>query len=65
VRNKPAQELLGVREPTPRADDGLGAAQRRSIGAFLDHRFARFRGTDAPEDAAANAKTTEPCDADS
>jgi hypothetical protein len=36
-----------------------------SLSAFLDDRFARFRGTDAPEDAAANAKTTEPCDADS
>ncbi len=35
-----------------------------SISAFLDARFARFRGTDAPEDAAANAKATEPCDAD-
>ena len=52
----------------PLADATMTELERRkgrSVSAFLDDRFARFRGTDAPEDAAANAKTTEPCDADS
>jgi len=52
----------------PLADATMTELERRkgrSVSAFLDDRFARFRGTDAPEDAAANAKTTESCDADS
>jgi hypothetical protein len=35
------------------------------ISSYFDEPFARFRGADAPEDVAANAKATESGDADS
>jgi hypothetical protein len=52
----------------PLADATMKELERRrgqAISAFLDRRFARFRGADTPEDAAASAKAVEPCDADS
>jgi hypothetical protein len=43
----------------------LEARKGPTVSAFLDDRFARFRGSDKPEDVAANAKATERCDPDS
>lgn len=43
----------------------LEARKGVSVSAFLDARFARFRGSDTREDVVANSKATESCDADS
>jgi hypothetical protein len=43
----------------------LEARKGPTVSAFLDDRFARFRGSDTPEDVVANAKATERCDPDS
>jgi hypothetical protein len=43
----------------------LEARKGATVSTFLDDRFARFRGSDKPEDEAANAKATERCDPDS
>lgn len=52
----------------PLADAAMKELEARkgpTVSAFLDDRFARFRGSDKPEDVAANARATARCDPDS